>query len=123
MSDTATNSGLRLRTGGLSTTVQDAGRPGEYAIGMPPSGAMDQYSYAIGNALVGNPECAASLEATYIGPTVELTDDRLIAVTGGEAALSLNGDPVQTWTTLSVGAGDVLEFGMIGAGARPLTAR
>lgn len=113
---------LQVRTGGLSTTVQDRGRPGEYAIGMPPSGAMDQYSYAMGNALVGNPAGAASLEATYIGPTLEFTDDRLVAVTGGESALTLNGEPVDTWTTLAVGPGDVLAFGMIGAGARPYIA-
>lgn len=113
---------MRMQAGGLSTTVQDAGRPGEYAIGMPPSGAMDRYSYAIGNALVGNPAGSASLEATYIGPTVEFTDERRVAVTGGEATLSLNGEPVPTWTTLHVGAGDVLTFGMIAAGARPYLA-
>ena len=58
-------SGLKVLSGGLSTTVQDAGRLGCYAIGMPPSGAMDQYSYRIANLLVGNDEEAAALEATY----------------------------------------------------------
>lgn len=113
---------VRVLDGGLSTTVQDAGRPGQYRIGMPPSGAMDQYSYAVGNLLVGNPDGAASLEATYIGPTLEFTDDRLVAVTGAESEASLNGEPVQSWTTLQVRAGDVLSFGMIGAGARPYVA-
>ena len=85
---------VKVVTGGLSTTVQDLGRPGRYAIGMPPSGAMDQYSCRVANLLVGNPEDAAVLEATYVGPTLEFTDDRHVAVTGAEAAVTLNGEAV-----------------------------
>ena len=47
---------IRVGQPGLLTTVQDAGRFGEYAIGMPPSGAMDVFSYQVGNYLVGNEE-------------------------------------------------------------------
>jgi biotin-dependent carboxylase-like uncharacterized protein len=107
-----------IRTGGLSTTVQDSGRNGQYAIGMPPSGAMDAYSYAVANLLVGNVDGAALLEATYIGPTVEFTDSRLVAVTGADVPIKLNGEPVPGWQTLSVQAGDVLSFEMIRGGAR-----
>jgi len=113
---------VTVTAGGLSTTVQDAGRPGRYAIGMPPSGAMDQYSYRVGNLLVGNDETAASLEATYVGPTLEFTDDRLVAVTGGDAAVTLNGEAIPTWEAVAVTAGDVLAFGMITSGARPYVA-
>jgi len=113
---------IAVGSGGLSTTVQDLGRPGRYSIGMPPSGAMDQYSYRLGNLLVGNDEGAAALEATYIGPTLEFSDDRVVAVTGGDAAVTLNGDPVPTWEALAVSAGDVLAFGMISSGARPYVA-
>lgn len=113
---------IEVTTGGLSTTVQDAGRPGQYAIGMPPSGAMDQFSYRIGNLLVGNDERAASLEATYIGPTLRFTDDRVVAVTGATAPLTLNGEPMPLWQSFAVRQGDVLSFGMIEAGARPYVA-
>lgn len=109
---------LIIRSGGLSTTVQDNGRDGYYSIGMPPSGAMDFQSYAMANLLVGNPDGSAVLEATYIGPTVEFTDSRLVAVTGADAPITLNREPVDGWRTLSVRAGDVLGFGMIRAGAR-----
>lgn len=119
MTTTAT---LRVQHGGLSTTVQDVGRPGQYDIGMPPSGAMDQYSYALANALVGNEPGLAVLEATYMGPTLEFTDARMIAVTGGDAAATLNGDPIESWTAHSVKAGDVLAFGMIASGTRPYIA-
>lgn len=109
-------------TGGLSTTVQDAGRPGRYAIGMPPSGAMDQYSYRLGNILVGNDEGAASLEATYNGPRLEFADERVVALTGGDADATLNGQPVPTYEAFGVGPGDVLDFGMITSGTRPYIA-
>jgi allophanate hydrolase subunit 2 len=34
---------IKVLKPGLQTTVQDRGRIGYYEIGMPPSGAMDQY--------------------------------------------------------------------------------
>ena len=38
---------------GLATTVQDAGREGYYNVGIPLSGALDQYSFLAANLLVG----------------------------------------------------------------------
>ncbi|TQN28460.1 allophanate hydrolase [Haloactinospora alba] len=113
---------LLVHTGGLSTTVQDAGRDGHYAIGMPPSGAMDQYSFRVGNLLVGNSEGAAALEATYIGPRLEFTDTRLVAVTGADTPVTLNGEPADTWRALPVGPGDVLSLSPVTGGARPYVA-
>ena len=81
-----------VRGGGLHTTVQDMGRDGYYALGIPPSGAMDQFSYRVANMLVGNPDGAAALEATYVGPTLEFTDDRRVAVTGAVAPITVNGE-------------------------------
>lgn len=46
---------------GLATTVQDAGRPGYYNIGIPLSGALDRYALRVANLLVGNEEGAAAL--------------------------------------------------------------
>ncbi|MGB7449620.1 MAG: biotin-dependent carboxyltransferase family protein [Ornithinimicrobium sp.] len=113
---------VNVQNGGLSTTVQDLGRTGRYAIGMPPSGAMDQYSFRVANLLVGNEENAAALESTYVGPTLEFADDRVIAVTGGDAAPTLNGEPLTMWTSVAVHAGDTLGFAMITTGARPYIA-
>ena len=107
-----------VRGGGLYTTVQDTGRNGYYSLGIPPSGAMDQFSYRVANMLAGNLDGAAVLEATYIGPTLEFTDERRVAVTGAEAPVSVNGEPVPMWQTLEVRPGDVLEFSMLTRGAR-----
>ena len=43
---------IRVVGGGLSTTVQDAGRFGLYHLGVPPSGALDGFSYRVANMLV-----------------------------------------------------------------------
>ena len=109
---------IRIKSPGLLTTVQDAGRFGEYAIGMPPSGAMDAFSYQVGNYLVGNDDDAAGLEITYFGPEIEFTEDAVIAVTGAEMPPKINGEEAATWETLQVKEGDTLSFDYLKNGAR-----
>ena len=109
---------IRVRQPGLLTTVQDTGRFGEYALGMPPSGAMDVFSYQVGNYLVGNEEGAAGLEITYFGPELEFTEDAIIALTGAEMPPKINGEVAPTWETLQVLEGDILSFDYLQNGAR-----
>ena len=109
---------IRVRKPGLLTTVQDAGRFGEYAIGMPPSGAMDAFSYGIGNYLVGNEDGAAGLEITYFGPELEFTEGAVIAITGADMPPKINGEEAPTWEALRVEEGDVLSFDYLKGGAR-----
>jgi biotin-dependent carboxylase-like uncharacterized protein len=113
---------LRIQQPGLMTTVQDEGRSRGYSIGMPPAGAMDKFAYRVGNALVGNPDGLASLEATYMGPKIEFTEATTFAVTGAETPALLNGEPVAAWVSLGAQAGDVLSFGVLKSGARTYVA-
>lgn len=109
---------IKVRQPGLLTTVQDAGRIGDYALGMPPSGAMDAFSYRVGNHLVGNEDGAACLEITYFGPELEFTEDAVVALTGAEIPPKINGDECSTWEALQVKEGDVLSFDYLKDGAR-----
>ena len=109
---------IRVKSPGLLTTVQDTGRFGEYAIGMPPSGAMDVFSYQVGNYLVGNEDGAAGLEITYFGPELEFTEDAVIAVSGAEMPPKINGEEAPTWEALQVEEGDILSFDYLKNGAR-----
>ena len=109
---------IRVNKPGLLTTVQDTGRFGEYDIGMPPSGAMDVFSYQIGNYLVGNEDGAAGLEITYFGPELEFTEAAIVAVTGADLPPKLNGEPAPTWEAFGVQEGDVLTFDYLKNGAR-----
>ncbi|MDR9381075.1 MAG: biotin-dependent carboxyltransferase family protein [Natronomonas sp.] len=103
---------------GLSTTVQDTGRYGHYHIGMPPSGAMDQYAHKVANFLVGNDETAATLEMTYAGPEFKFNEDAVVAATGADMEPKLNGEPVPMWSAVQVEAGDILSFEFATAGVR-----
>ncbi|MDE0654821.1 MAG: biotin-dependent carboxyltransferase family protein [bacterium] len=103
---------------GLSTTVQDAGRPGYYNVGIPPSGSLDQYSSLAANLLVGNGEDAAVLECTYMGPELRFERPATVAVTGADLPPRLGGEPRPTWESFGVEAGDVLSFDFLRSGAR-----
>ena len=103
---------------GLSTTVQDLGRPGYYHIGIPTSGGMDMLSLTAANLLVGNPAGAAVLEAVFLGPELEFTQDATVAVTGADLPPKVDGDERAGWTSFAVKKGQVLSFGFLKAGAR-----
>ena len=79
---------------GLATSVQDKGRQGYYHLGIPPSGALDQYALAAANLLVGNAEDAAVLECTLLGPELLFHRAALIAVTGATMAPKIDGKPM-----------------------------
>lgn len=103
---------------GLSTTIQDQGRIGYYDVGIPPSGALDQYSLLAANLLVGNADDAAALECAYLGPQLRFTTPTVVAVTGAEIVPRINGEERPQWEAFPVAEGDVLDFGYLTAGAR-----
>ena len=113
---------LSVQDGGPLTTIQDAGRFGHLRVGIPTSGPMDRDAFLLANRLVGNPDDAAALECTLIGPRLELTDARVIAVTGADMAPTVNGAAIPMWEAVPVKAGDVLRLGPARAGVRAYVA-
>lgn len=109
---------IDVAQGGLSTTVQDLGRPGYYHIGIPLSGGMDRFALRCANMLVGNDEGVAVLEATFTGPQLMFGDDRLVAVTGAELTPKVDGLLQPTWTAFRVRRGQTLTFDVLKGGAR-----
>ena len=103
---------------GLSTTVQDLGRPGYYHIGIPISGGMDLLALRAANLLVGNAEDAAVLEAAFLGPELEFASDATVAVTGAELPPKVDGAQRATWTSFKVKEGQTLAFDFLKSGAR-----
>ena len=119
--------GLRYRantveivSGGTQTTVQDhPGRLGYWAVGIPPSGPMDDRALRLGNRLLGNSDNAAALEITMSGPSLRFNTDAVVAVTGASLPVLLGDVEQPLHTTLFVPAGSTLVLGTIrGAGAR-----
>jgi urea carboxylase len=105
---------------GLQTTVQELpGRTGYWDVGVPPSGAWDDLSFALANLAVGNPDSAAGLECVMTGPTLRFSSRALVCLAGAVTEARLDGRPVRTGIVLSVPAGGVLEVGALqGPGMR-----
>lgn len=103
---------------GILTTIQDGGRYGFQALGVPVSGVMDDLSYRLANILVGNDLDEAVLEATYFGPNLKFDDDMVIAITGADMSPKINGKDVENYKSLEVKAGDSLSFGKLKEGVR-----
>jgi urea carboxylase len=109
----------------MSTTVQDyPGRAKLWAVGVPPSGAMDALSLRYANALVGNDDSAAALEVTLRGPSLRFHRAATVAVCGGEFTVSLADGrggavhPQATWAAFEAPAGAVLTVGVATRGSR-----
>ncbi|HEY8347247.1 MAG TPA: 5-oxoprolinase subunit PxpB [Symbiobacteriaceae bacterium] len=116
--------GLRILSPGLLTTVQDLGRRGYQALGVPVAGAADFWSLMVGNWLLGNRARSAALEITLTGPEVEFTGAVAFCLAGAPIEAELvpasGASPVAVpaWTTLLAGPGDRLRLGSTRAGCR-----
>ncbi|MBJ7603836.1 MAG: biotin-dependent carboxyltransferase [Candidatus Dormibacteraeota bacterium] len=113
---------FKVQEPGVFTAIQDLGRPGRRIAGVPPGGAMDRFALAAANLLVGNPAGAAGLECALTGPTLEILDRCVLAVTGADFEPTLNGRTVPGWTGLFCAPGDRLSFGGRRWGARAYVA-
>lgn len=113
---------IRVLEPGAQTTVQDLGRPGQLRYGIPPSGPVDAWAFIAANRLVGNPDGAAGLESTVLGPRFEIGQACAAAVTGADMPITINGDEAPAWTTLPLRAGDVVKLAVARRGVRAYVA-
>src|SRR5436309_8625151 len=109
---------IRVLEPGPQTTVQDAGRAGHMRYGIPPSGPVDRSSFVLANRVVGNPDGAAALEFTLMGPRLRAKAPCSLAVTGADVPVTLNDAPAAAWTTLALATGDVVKIGAARTGVR-----
>ena len=104
-----------LETGPL-TTVQDAGRLGQGALGIGRSGACDRAASRLANRLVGNDDGAAVLEVTFGGLVLCANADVVLVTTGARCAGIPHNAP------LTLAAGEKLALGAPVTGARTYVA-
>jgi antagonist of KipI len=109
---------IQVQSPGLLTTVQDLGREGFGPLGVSPSGAADPISLRLGNRLVGNAEGAAALEMTLLGGTFLFPQGAILALTGSDFAATLDGAPLELWTSAGLKPGQALRVGATRSGAR-----
>ena len=109
---------LTILRSGLLTTVQDLGRPGYAALGVPQAGAMDPFALRLANRLVGNPEHLAGIEFTLAGPEIRCDSDVWAAVTGSRFEATLDERAMAHAASFPIRRGQVLKIGRSLDGAR-----
>jgi biotin-dependent carboxylase-like uncharacterized protein len=109
---------LEVIAPGPHTTVQDLGRTGFQAIGVPTSGALDRVSLRLANALVGNAPGAPVLEMLVQGPTLRvLAHSVRVALVGCATEIEIRSQAarrVPAGRSARVERGDILRIGMLG---------
>ncbi|MEY8567494.1 carboxyltransferase domain-containing protein [Corynebacteriaceae bacterium 7-707] len=112
---------LTLTDAGLLTLVEDAGRPGHGALGVTPSGAADRASAQVANDVVGNAAGEAVLE-NIGGLSLTAARDVVVAVTGADAPVTVDGRPVGLARPLLLTAGAAVTVGAARSGLRSYVA-
>lgn len=103
---------------GILSSIQDSGRMGYRAFGMPVSGVMDRYASTMANILAGNERGAAVVEMTLRGGRFSFPHEAYVAICGADMQAGLNGKKVRNWSGFYVPAGSELAFGFAITGCR-----
>jgi biotin-dependent carboxylase-like uncharacterized protein len=110
---------LKVVRAGLFDTLQDLGRVGFMALGMPTAGAMDRIALRLANALSGNPANTAGLEIGVMGPDLLVEADSVRVALVGPLSPSLieapdaPPRPLESDRTHLLKRGQVLRVGMV----------
>ena len=113
---------IEVLSPGLQTSVQAGPRTGLRHLGVGSGGALDRFSWRVGNALLGNGEDAACLEFTLRGPGLRFPDGAWIALTGADVDAFADGVPVPGWRAVALPAGSTLTLDACRRGARGMLA-
>jgi biotin-dependent carboxylase-like uncharacterized protein len=110
---------LKVVRAGLFDTLQDLGRIGHMALGMPTAGAMDRISLTLANALAGNTANTAGLEIGVMGPDLLVEADSVrVALVGPLSPSLIESEgappkPLEADRSHLLKRGQVLRVGMI----------
>lgn len=104
---------IRVLKPGLMTTLQDGGRIGHQAFGVPVSGPMDHAAAQRSNTLVGNAPQTTLMEITIMGPVLEINKACTLALTGGLIQAQFEGQDLPMNQTIHLNHGGILKLGRI----------
>lgn len=96
---------------GIQTTIQDHGRFGYRANGVPISGPMDRFAFTMLNDLLGNKPSSAVLEVWIGGLELICLSDCEIAITGAKVNIFVDGTTQEMWKVIRVKAGQMVKLG------------
>ena len=107
-----------VRSAGFLTSVQDLGRTGHRQSGISIGGALDSHALRVANALVGNDDSAAGLEATLGNLRLRFDDPRVVAWCGGAFAVSVGDENLPPGHACLMGKDEELVLTAPKAGSR-----
>lgn len=102
---------IEVIDGGVQTSIQDyPARLNYWDIGVPPSGAMDNFNFRIGNAILGNDIGCSGFELTLRGGKYKFRDNFTICITGADMQPEIDGRAVEMYQPIEVKYNQVLEM-------------
>lgn len=112
---------VEVEAAGVANTVQDLGRAGHRALGVPVSGAADAVLLACANRLLGNAPGDAAIELPLHGPSLRAVAGPVqVALMGDVAAQVVHASGQQHTLaaahTLTLRRGDLLRVGAVRSG-------
>ncbi len=107
---------------GVLTTLQDLGRPRMARLGVPQAGAFDRGAVRRANRLLGNDVGATSLECMLGGLVLRAARHVLVAVTGADVPIDVDGTAHERGAPITLAPGSTLSLGTARAGLRAYVA-
>lgn len=101
---------IKVLSLGFNSSVQDLGRFGYGDIGVPVSGAMDQYSAKLANHILGNKETDAVLEITLSKYKLLFEKQTFICISGADLTPKIGDINLRLNSVIKIGKGDILTF-------------
>lgn len=104
----------------VPASIQDLGRPGYRHFGVPLSGALDNVSLRLANALVNNPPDAAALEMRLTGPRLQAHAPVRVALVHAEAVIERGTgqrESLPAGQSVTLATGDIVKIGVVQGGA------
>jgi KipI family sensor histidine kinase inhibitor len=113
---------LLVEAPGWRAVLQDGGRSGVAAIGVPSAGPADPVSHALANRLVGNDDGDGTVEVTGGGTRVRALGPCHVAAVGDGVDVRVDAAPVPSGQVVPVSDGQALQIGAFSRGMRSYVA-
>ena len=102
---------LEIIHAGPQVSLQDQGRFGLLRYGVPESGPMDRFAFAIANSALGNPAGATAIEISVGGLTLLCTQGLCsFAIAGGNFLGRIDEQPLPAWCVAVLQSGETLRI-------------
>ncbi|WP_107948163.1 biotin-dependent carboxyltransferase family protein [Lysinibacillus parviboronicapiens] len=108
---------LIVKKQGVYGSMQDQGRYGYRAYGIPRSGPMDKVSFQAAHYILNNDKNQTSFEVFIGGFEFEALTGGTYVLTGAQSECCVNGVPVEMWKTFQLAQGDRLTIKNVSCGS------